>query len=336
MKHLRKRNGGFTLVELVVTIAIASIVTAAATTVLMLAMRVNRQASDTASQQNTVRALLSTMEKAAADGNIKGLVSDFDSWQLIGEKADDEQPAPAIFEYVSKEQTIYANGAEVLKGVYASHAVLEGKLLTISIETAVGTYSSTVWCRMAPSADGEANVGEGDATPIVPGGEGSVDANLAKFLEALKLQYGSRGEIIGGDGMYTYYSEWYIQQKYANGIGPNGWNADTPWCACYVSWALVEANVAAPAGHPRWFAEVDNFMDYFMNVGSWQETSPTSGNLIFFDWDLDGDAQHMGVVLSVSGGTIYTIEGNSAGRVAIRSYPIDDPRILGYGVLSWN
>ena len=327
MKHLRKRNGGFTLVELVVTIAIASIVTAAATTVLMLAMRVNRQASDTASQQNTVRALLSTMEKAAADGNIKGLVSDFDSWQLIGEKADDEQPAPAIFEYVSKEQTIYANGAEVLKGVYASHAVLEGKLLTISIETAVGTYSSTVWCRMAIEPPAEETI---PSTPDVG------DANLAEFLEALKLQYGSRGEIIGGDGMYTYYSEWYIQQKYANGIGPNGWNADTPWCACYVSWALVEANVAAPAGHPRWFAEVDNFVDYFMNVGSWQETSPTSGNLIFFDWDLDGDAQHMGVVLSVSGGTIYTIEGNSAGRVAIRSYPIDDPRILGYGVLSWN
>ena len=38
MKHLRK-NGGFTLIEMVVCIAIASLVTMAATTVLMLALR---------------------------------------------------------------------------------------------------------------------------------------------------------------------------------------------------------------------------------------------------------------------------------------------------------
>ena len=89
MKHFRK-SGGFTLVELVVSIAVASLVTMAATTVLMLALRVNRQTSDTASQQNTVRALLTSMEKAATDGNIKKVVSKLDSWQLL--KDDEEAP----------------------------------------------------------------------------------------------------------------------------------------------------------------------------------------------------------------------------------------------------
>ena len=96
----------------------------------------------------------------------------------------------------------------------------------------------------------------------------------------------------------------------------------------------------APNGHDNWFAEVDDFMAFFQNLNpmhgqQWSNT-PSAGHLIFFDWNEDGDAQHMGVVLSVSGHTIYTIEGNSAGRVAIRSYEITDPRILGCGVLTWN
>lgn len=345
MKHLRKSNAGFTLMELVVTIAIASIVTAAATSVLMLALRVNRQASDTASQQKTVRTLLSTMEDAAADGNIKGLVSNFDSWQLVGESESEETPPPAIFEYDSDEQTIYAHGVSVLEGVYASHAVLDGDLLTISVETAEGTYTSSIWCRLGMGADGDNVVEEG--TPSVPEQDNTpLSGTASDFLDVLKLQYGSRGEIIYSEEKPklendpTYYSEWYIG-GYENNPA---WTSETPWCACFVSWALDQAGVAAPADHPRWYAEVDNFMAYLESTNQWTaqegilagDSAPEAGDLIFFDWDADGDPQHMGVVLAVIGDTVYTIEGNSAGRVAIRSYKITDPRILGYGVLDWN
>lgn len=341
MKHLRKSNAGFTLMELVVTIAIASIVTAAATSVLMLALRVNRQASDTASQQKTVRALLSTMEDTAADGNIKGLVSNFDSWQLVGESESEETPPPAIFEYDSDEQTIYAHGVSVLEGVYASHAVLDGDLLTISVETAEGTYTSSIWCRLGMKADGDNVVEEG--TPSVPDQDDTpLPGTVSDFLDVLKLQYGSRGEIIYSEEKPklendpTYYSEWYIG-GYENNPA---WTSETPWCACFVSWALDKSGLPNP---PR-FAEVDNFMAYLESTNQWTaqegilagDSAPEAGDLIFFDWDADGDPQHMGVVLAVIGDTVYTIEGNSAGRVAIRSYAIDDDRILGYGILFEN
>lgn len=345
MKHLRKSNAGFTLMELVVTIAIASIVTAAATSVLMLALRVNRQASDTASQQKTVRALLSTMEDAAADGNIKGLVSNFDSWQLVGESESEETPPPAIFEYDSDEQTIYAHGVSVLEGVYASHAVLDGDLLTISVETAEGTYTSSIWCRLGMKADGDNVVEEG--TPSVPDQDDTpLPGTVSDFLDVLKLQYGSTGEIYVKDeynqpvGTGEYYSEWYIGLDYDDLTYDDGWNASTPWCACFVSWALDKSGLPNP---PR-FAEVDNFMAYLESTNQWTaqegilagDSAPEAGDLIFFDWDADGDPQHMGVVLAVIGDTVYTIEGNSAGRVAIRSYAIDDDRILGYGILFEN
>ena len=64
-------------------------------------------------------------------------------------------------------------------------------------------------------------------------------------------------------------------------------------------------------------------------------TTPTPGDYIFFDWENDGDTDHVGAVLYVNGGVVYTIEGNSGGRVAIHSYALSDPRIYGYGVLNW-
>jgi hypothetical protein len=72
------------------------------------------------------------------------------------------------------------------------------------------------------------------------------------------------------------------------------------------------------------------------------QTAPNPGDLVFFDWITDDgiqNPQHVGVVLQVmqdeeGNDVIITIEGNSAGRVAVRSYRLDDPRILGYGLLA--
>jgi hypothetical protein len=95
--------------------------------------------------------------------------------------------------------------------------------------------------------------------------------------------------------------------------------------------------------HENWFADVDEFLDYLKQINRWQErpengnTAPDAGDLVFFDWITDDNVenpQHVGVVLKVDGNYIITIEGNSAGRVAMRRYAKDDSRILGYGVLS--
>jgi len=92
------------------------------------------------------------------------------------------------------------------------------------------------------------------------------------------------------------------------------------------------------------------------NVGKWipavdRSTGvvaiPQPGDLIFFDWD--GDAysaetgedelhlEHVGIVFYVTPdqSQVFTIEGNTDGMVAMRSYSISDPTIVGYGVLDW-
>ena len=68
---------------------------------------------------------------------------------------------------------------------------------------------------------------------------------------------------------------------------------------------------------------------------------PIPGDYVFFDWDgrndPDGgnDPDHVGAVLYVDGTQLYTIEGNSGGRVAVHRYDLNDKRIVGYGVLDW-
>ena len=63
--------------------------------------------------------------------------------------------------------------------------------------------------------------------------------------------------------------------------------------------------------------------------------TPKAGDAIFIDWDgeaWDGGTEedHVGVVVKVEDGVVYTLEGNADDHVQAREYPIDDPRITGY------
>ena len=74
----------------------------------------------------------------------------------------------------------------------------------------------------------------------------------------------------------------------------------------------------------KWFESKGRFRD-----GSY---TPVAGDIIFFDWGNNGTIDHVGIVESVSGGTVNTIEGNSGDKVARRSYRIGSSNIYGYGV----
>lgn len=87
-------------------------------------------------------------------------------------------------------------------------------------------------------------------------------------------------------------------------------------------------------------------MASFKESGKWRAPNdevnmPIPGDYVFFDWDgrndPDGvkDPDHVGAVLCVEGNFLYTIEGNSGGRVAVQRYDLNDKRIVGYGVLNW-
>ena len=329
---MKRNNSGFTMVELLVTVAVSSIVLAAAASLMLLGLRVHQTTQKEAGEQQTVRIVLSALEDLSASGKIYRVEPLSDGWQLQGKTADGT-PGAVLLRYNSGTLTSGTSGDQVLlDNLRGARVDLDGSLVTFTFATAAHRYSTSVFCRTGIDGDsvGKAEAQEKLENPTLPTlpSTAEKDARFA-FLKTLAGQYDSRGEIIGGSG---YFSEWYIGD-YAN---HPGWNQYTPWCACFLSWA-ADQKKASFDGAPPSFADVDIGMKRFKESGMWRDsgTEPIPGDYVFFDWDGKNDPDHVGAVLYVDGTQLYTIEGNSGGKVAVNRYPKNDPRIMGYGVLNW-
>ena len=123
-----------------------------------------------------------------------------------------------------------------------------------------------------------------------------------------------------GKGGTTYWS-WY------------GFGSRVEWCACFVSWCADQSGYIQSGAIPK-FSLCSDGVKWFESKGRFRDASytPAAGDIIFFDWGNNGTIDHVGIVESVSGGTVNTIEGNSGDKVARRSYSIGSSNIYGYGV----
>jgi hypothetical protein len=77
---------------------------------------------------------------------------------------------------------------------------------------------------------------------------------------------------------------------------------------------------------------------YFKNNGRWANggyTDLVAGDVIFFDWNGDGKAQHTGIVIGTDGTKVYTVEGNSGDACRLKEYSINSGVILGYGLMNY-
>ena len=76
----------------------------------------------------------------------------------------------------------------------------------------------------------------------------------------------------------------------------------------------------------------------FQSHGQWggrDYANIAPGDAIFFDWDLDGSADHVGIVVGTDGSRVYTVEGNSGDACKIKSYSLTYECIKGYGLMNW-
>lgn len=102
-----------------------------------------------------------------------------------------------------------------------------------------------------------------------------------------------------------------------------------------MSWCADQAGLIQRGAIPK-FSLCTDGVEWFQEKGRWQNVGsiPTPGTLIFFDWDYDGESDHVGIVELCDGSTIYTIEGNSGDAVRQNSYVINSEFIMGYGIIS--
>ena len=125
---------------------------------------------------------------------------------------------------------------------------------------------------------------------------------------------------VGNVGGQPYWS-WY------------GFNSRVEWCACFVSWVADQAGYIEKKIIPK-FSGCQNGIDWFKAMGQWKDKGfiPKSGDIIFFDWEVDGKVNHVGIVEKVENGKVYTIEGNSTNDTCRqKEYNINSKYIYGYG-----
>ena len=117
--------------------------------------------------------------------------------------------------------------------------------------------------------------------------------------------------------------------------GYYGFTEHIEWCAAFVSWIYGQAGKSEPlffgceSGGAQWFKERDQWGD-----SDYEDIAP--GDSIFFDWDLNGTADHVGLVVGTDGDNVYTIEGNRDDVCIAKSYSRSGYQwILGYGLMEW-
>ena len=127
---------------------------------------------------------------------------------------------------------------------------------------------------------------------------------------------------VGQQGGQPYWS-WY------------GFGGRVEWCACFVSWCYHKAGKS----EPRFAGCQSQGVPWFTSRGQWgargyKNIAP--GDAIFFDWDGDGGADHVGIVIGTDGSRVYTVEGNSGDACKIKSYDLNSGYIKGYGLMNWD
>lgn len=112
-----------------------------------------------------------------------------------------------------------------------------------------------------------------------------------------------------------------------------GYNYRVEWCAIFVSWCAEQCGYINAGLIPR-FEGVRPGAEWFKERGQWQgrDYAPRPGDIIFFDWEKDGLADHVGIVKNCENGFVLTIEGNSGDTCRENSYLTGSTVIYGYGV----
>ena len=125
---------------------------------------------------------------------------------------------------------------------------------------------------------------------------------------------------IGNVGGAPYWSWWGLDYR-------------VEWCAIFVSWCADQCGYLDAGVLPK-MEGVHPYVDWFIERGQWQgrDYEPSPGDIIFFDWESDGLADHVGIVEKVEDGLIYTVEGNSGDSCAENRYYLGSAPVYGFGL----
>ena len=111
-----------------------------------------------------------------------------------------------------------------------------------------------------------------------------------------------------------------------------GYSYRIEWCACFISWLAEELDITdiIPVD-----MSCNSQIAKFKDMGVWHtDKNFQTGDILYYDWDISGDADHVGIIEKVAGNTLTVIEGNNGNypndRVRRREISSASSLIYGY------
>ncbi len=148
------------------------------------------------------------------------------------------------------------------------------------------------------------------------------------IIGVAKTQIGYKESVVSGRENYTKYGAQYNMQ----------WTA---WCALFILWCADEADV--PRSTIPFYAGCGDLKSWYKSKGLWHDSAyrggnykPKAGDIVFYDWNVVGSADHVGLVTSVSGTSFTTIEGNYGDKVQSRTVTFASNQVLGFASVRYN
>lgn len=199
-------------------------------------------------------------------------------------------------------------------------------MLFLSVASPLASAAEPYW---SPSASYQASTYYENLKILPVTGDMAFDT-VSAALSQVGYHEGSSTRQLGGNGTG---SGNYTEYNFA--FGKIGGSYAYAWCAAFVSWCLTQSGAQASAG--GLFASCTLWVDELREIGQYRTRSsgyePKAGDLIFFrSAGTTRASDHVGLVRYVKNGRVYTVEGNSSDRVALREYALTDTYIVGYGL----
>ncbi len=200
----------------------------------------------------------------------------------------------------------------------SSVEVTKATTTTEAVTTTTQTATQTTTTAQTTTVSTETTI---ETIPYVP----TVDINAVKSEDGKRMGNQALVDVakqqVGNEGGEPYWS-WY------------GFDGRIEWCGCFIAWCLDKVGVTEPyftrchSGGVSWFVENKQW-------GDRDYPGPAPGDLIFFDWDLDNSADHVGFYIGSDDTYFYTVEGNSEDVCKLRQYPWGYKWLFGFGLMNW-
>jgi Putative peptidoglycan binding domain/CHAP domain len=149
------------------------------------------------------------------------------------------------------------------------------------------------------------------------GGTGGGTSLGAKMLDTARAELGNVEATNHNDGAILKYPKFFGRGSEA-------------WCADFVSW--VSKHSGGKMNNPY----TPSIVNELKAQGTWKTSNPQVGDLVLFDWDHNGVANHIGLVEKVNpDGSLQTIEGNAldeaSGKEGVFRHTRQMSDVLGFG-----